>query len=304
MSILTKIYTFVTGNVIQASEHNTNFDTLFNGINGDLDNTNLKANAGIVDSKLAQITTAGKVSGAAITNLANIPPGAGVIPAANVNSVANDGTVNPTNLLSNGDFESWSAGTSVAPDGWTAGALYTTVAREATTSLIKLGTYSVKVTSNGTQGAFLYQSIHTTKGIAYWKGRTITLGAWVYCATATKARIMVYDGITETYSSYHTGNSTFQWLTITKTLSGSATEITINLDILSGAPAVSAYFDGAMCVEGESAFAFSPAPVNPIANSTTLSVFTAASGPVGAQTAIQGWIAINVAGTQRFIPYW
>jgi methylglyoxal synthase len=59
-----------------------------------------------------------------------------------------------------------------------------------------------------------------------------------------------------------------------------------------------------MCVEGKSAFAFSPAPVNPIANSTTLSVFTAASGPVGAQTAIQGWIAINVAGTQRFIPYW
>ncbi|MBI5466090.1 MAG: hypothetical protein HY974_02255, partial [Candidatus Kerfeldbacteria bacterium] len=39
--------------------------------------------ASISDSALAQITTAAKVSGAALTNLANIPAGAGTIPAAN-----------------------------------------------------------------------------------------------------------------------------------------------------------------------------------------------------------------------------
>jgi hypothetical protein len=47
----------------------------------------IEAAAAIPDSKLAQITTASKVSGAALTSLASIPAGAGVIPAANVPAV-------------------------------------------------------------------------------------------------------------------------------------------------------------------------------------------------------------------------
>lgn len=47
-------------------------------------NADVSATAAIVDTKLAQIATASKVSGAALTLLANIPAGAGVIPAANV----------------------------------------------------------------------------------------------------------------------------------------------------------------------------------------------------------------------------
>ena len=37
--------------------------------NGSIDNDNIKASAGIVDSKLAQITTADKVSGSSIADL-------------------------------------------------------------------------------------------------------------------------------------------------------------------------------------------------------------------------------------------
>ena len=51
---------------------------------GEIVNADINASAGIVDTKLAQITTAGKVSGAALTSLASIPAGAGVIPAANL----------------------------------------------------------------------------------------------------------------------------------------------------------------------------------------------------------------------------
>lgn len=47
-------------------------------------NAEISASAAIADSKLATISTAGKVSGAALTSLANIPAGAGVIPAANL----------------------------------------------------------------------------------------------------------------------------------------------------------------------------------------------------------------------------
>ena len=51
-------------------------------------NTEINSAAAIVDTKLAQITTASKVSGAALTSLASIPAGAGVIPEANLPVVA------------------------------------------------------------------------------------------------------------------------------------------------------------------------------------------------------------------------
>jgi hypothetical protein len=88
MSLLSKSYTFSAGATIVASEHNSNFDTLYNGVNGNLDNINLKANAAIVDTKLAQITTAAKVSGTALTLLPNTPSGAGVLPVANISPFA------------------------------------------------------------------------------------------------------------------------------------------------------------------------------------------------------------------------
>ncbi len=47
-------------------------------------NAEIDAAAAIVDTKLAQIATGGKVSGAALTSLASIPAGAGTIPAANL----------------------------------------------------------------------------------------------------------------------------------------------------------------------------------------------------------------------------
>lgn len=61
MALVTKTYTFSAGSVIVAAQHNTDFDTLYNLVNGSLTNANLAAAAAIVDTKLAQITTAGKV---------------------------------------------------------------------------------------------------------------------------------------------------------------------------------------------------------------------------------------------------
>lgn len=52
-------------------------------------NADVSAAAAIADSKLAQITTASKVSGTALTSLSSVPSGAGVIPAVNLpNSIA------------------------------------------------------------------------------------------------------------------------------------------------------------------------------------------------------------------------
>lgn len=83
MSLISKPYTFTLGATIVASEHNANFDTIYSDYNGGVTNANISASAGIADSKLAQLTTAGKVSGAALVSLGSIPTGSGTIPAKN-----------------------------------------------------------------------------------------------------------------------------------------------------------------------------------------------------------------------------
>ena len=72
MSLINKPNTFTVGATIIASEHNSNFDTIYNDYNGNIDNNNLAPGAGIVDTKLAQITTASKVDVSALANFAGI----------------------------------------------------------------------------------------------------------------------------------------------------------------------------------------------------------------------------------------
>ncbi len=67
MALVSKPFTFSSGAVIIASQHNSDFDTLYNLVNGALDGTNLASNAAIADTQLGAITTAGKVAGGAIT---------------------------------------------------------------------------------------------------------------------------------------------------------------------------------------------------------------------------------------------
>jgi hypothetical protein len=72
------------GTVAYGSQVKANEDAIVNDYNGNIQNVNCAANMGLVDTKLAQITTAAKVSGTALTLLANIPSAAGVIPDANL----------------------------------------------------------------------------------------------------------------------------------------------------------------------------------------------------------------------------
>lgn len=76
--------TFTSGTTIQSAQVNSNFTTIYNDYNGNVTNANIAAGAAIVDTKLASISTAGKVSGAALTSLSSIPSGAGVVPIANL----------------------------------------------------------------------------------------------------------------------------------------------------------------------------------------------------------------------------
>lgn len=66
-------------------------------LDGTIANIDISASAAIVDTKLATISTAGKVSGAAITSLASIPAGAGTIPSANLPSLGSRITSDASN---------------------------------------------------------------------------------------------------------------------------------------------------------------------------------------------------------------
>lgn len=104
MALVSKPFTFSAGATIVAAQHNSNFDAIFNDYNGNITDANLSASAEIEDSKLAQITTASKVSGAALTSLTSIPSGAGLIPAKNV--------------FPAGFIAMWSGSVATIPSGW------------------------------------------------------------------------------------------------------------------------------------------------------------------------------------------
>jgi hypothetical protein len=144
-------------------------------------------------------------------------------------------------------------GTAVAPDGWTLAGAGASVAREATT--IKINSYSSKIT-RVTNDCYFYQQVHSQRGINYFKGRVVTLSCWVYATVASRARIALYDGVGTSYSPYHSGGSAWELLSVTRTIDASATVVQNNLGVDTGD--TSAYFDGAIFVEGESKFAFAP----------------------------------------------
>jgi len=73
MGLIVKPSTFSAGGTIVASEHNNNYDTVYNEFNGNIDNANIKASAAILGSKLS-LAIPGAIggttpSGGSFTNL-------------------------------------------------------------------------------------------------------------------------------------------------------------------------------------------------------------------------------------------
>ena len=149
------------------------------------------------------------------------------------------------NLLDWSYMEDWVDGAASAPTGHVLTGVDATVAREAT--IIKIGTYSAKVTRVG-NNATLYAAITDYDN---YKGRKVTFGAWVYATVADRARLSVSDGVGSTESSYHTGGSSWEYLTVTHDIDTSATQLRAEMQVNTGNTA--AYFDaGVMCL-GDSA---------------------------------------------------
>lgn len=85
--LISRHTTYSTNSEVTSTNLNGNFDNAYNLVNGNIENVNIKAGAAIADTKLATISTAGKVSGAALTSLSSIPSGAGTVPLANISGL-------------------------------------------------------------------------------------------------------------------------------------------------------------------------------------------------------------------------
>jgi hypothetical protein len=159
------------------------------------------------------------------------------------------------NILKNGNFESWSAGITYAPDGWIAGS-GTTMLADSTNK--KMGTYGASITSpNGAQG-YIYQSI---TDLTYYKGRSVTIGGWIKTSTSARVCIYIQDGVSYALSPYHSGSGNWEFLTIPFAVSASATELTTFCMVYVAGSPLTAYFDGIIFVEGSIVPAFSARPL-------------------------------------------
>ncbi len=147
------------------------------------------------------------------------------------------------NFSLNGGMELWNAATSFSnpadaasvSDSWLVGKSGTSaptvdVSREAT--IIDSGVYSMKLNITGAGSANsifnIHQSLLTPTRFA---SETILLGVRCRASTANKLRCKIYDGVNSSYSTYHTGGSSFELLTAQLAVSSTPTEITLTVEV-------------------------------------------------------------------------
>lgn len=134
------------------------------------------------------------------------------------------------NLLTNGSFE-----TGDPPDDWDSILADT---RERSSTYAKFGSYSLKLTRTDTN-TYAYQGL---AGYDKYKGKTLIFGIWVKSDSAY-ARVHINDGDGETIGGYHTGSGDWEFLTVSRTISDSATYVRFIAGVVNPG---TAYFDGAV----------------------------------------------------------
>ena len=162
-----------------------------------------------------------------------------------------DSTYPYVSLLTDGGFELWNDSTHLT--NWTA----YLVTPNRTTSKVHSGTYSVGITYVSSGNAIVYQSY---AGYASLVGKTVTFGCWVWCATPGVAYITITDGSSTYTSPYHTGNSQWQYLTVSYTVLNTASVLNFNCDVTGTG---TAYYDDASATypvnsSGYGLFGFNP----------------------------------------------
>jgi hypothetical protein len=213
------------------------------------------------------------------------------------------GKENPTNIISNGDFENWSAGIAVAPDGWSL--ISATTARSTTH---KSGSYGCEVTADGSDA--FHGAYYAISNFSDYKGEYVSASVWVYQSSgvAQTCTLRIYDGVGATNFEKSIPNTTWTQITGSVLVDASAAALWIVVLPTTGSSQTSsniAVFDKVQLNRGESAFAFSDKPIvysdsryKLVAYTRVMSVGSGNVSYTGAGFAPKGFEVIaNVDGT-------
>jgi len=163
-------------------------------------------------------------------------------------------SVGTANLLADPTFLIWAAGDAAAPTHWTTSGAGVGIARAGTglgDTNRKVGDFCAKLTSPAGNAVQLIQALLPTAAFtkaSFLQNQAVSLGAWVKCSSANAARIAIDDGISVTYSSFHTGDGNWQWLTVAKVIGASGSMLAMRLEVALGT--LTAYLSGPTFVLG------------------------------------------------------
>jgi hypothetical protein len=174
-----------------------------------------------------------------------------ITPASIVSASQLQSAIGRVNLVQNDTMLLWSGGDAAAPDYYTfVDGGSATLARAGSgqgDTTRKIGLYCLSITN----AAEVYQELISTTAYAAFDGfetEDISLGCWVWSSVATHARIQIDDGNSTSSSSYHTGGSAWEWLTVEHTLSAAGTYLRVQADVVSNG---TAYFSAMTAMLGD-----------------------------------------------------
>lgn len=156
------------------------------------------------------------------------------------------------NLLVNGGLEIWQRGTgpfsgnnTYSADRWQAqlgGSDTLSTSRDGANA--DAGSeFCAACTFTVTTGSGLYQRV---EGYVALRGRTLTFSCRVRTSVAAAVRLELHDGVAGTNSAYHTGDGTYQTLSVTRTIAGTASMVRVGVQAMATA---TVYVDSAtLCV--------------------------------------------------------
>lgn len=173
---------------------------------------------------------------------------------------------NINNILDNGGFEVWQRGTTFngagnaayTADRWKnsyGGSPVANMTQESST--IHDGQYSMKVVITSAPGSSIWGMGQTVENYQSYRGKTLSFSCWVN-TTMSNVNLVLYDGITLTAGAFHPGDGQWHQLTVTATMSASASLVVVFVTQETTGVTGTLYVDSAMLVIGSNASAFIP----------------------------------------------
>lgn len=174
------------------------------------------------------------------------------------------------NIVDNGGFEIWQRGNtfssvanaSYTSDRWQISTteIATVVVTKETTTIDAVGLASMKVVTTGSGASKIWYVYNTIENYADYRGKTVSFSVRVNSNTASAIKIGIADSSTTTLSSYHTGGSAFETLTVTATIGAAITQLYVLIGMISAGDKRNGtfYWDSAMLSLGSEALDFVP----------------------------------------------